>query len=48
LLLLILQLVVVMMMVAAAAAAASAMKTGGLEKLPMSSHLLHLRRRTHD
>jgi hypothetical protein len=40
--------VVVMMMVAAAAAAASAMKTGGLEKLPMSSHLLHLRRRTHD
>jgi hypothetical protein len=46
-LLLLLQLVVVMM-VAAAAATASAMKTGGLEKLPMSSHLLHLRRRTHD
>jgi hypothetical protein len=25
-----------------------AMKTGGLEKLPMNSHLLHLWKRTHD
>jgi hypothetical protein len=25
-----------------------AMKTSGLEKLPMSSHLLHLRKRIHD
>jgi hypothetical protein len=45
---LLLLLLLVMMMVAAAAATASAVKTGRLEKLPMSSHLLHLRRRTHD